>query len=411
MVCFSQKAKAVSKRTRIPPFRFALTLVVTAWASMAFNSTHSNAAELTAEHFTSFYQTTPFEVVPGMILEWENGGMFDDPNTSWSLVGFLTGLFHDYPDRNEDWISGNFTPNTMKYIVMALTLAGQTDQARVYVEQRNLPTTTRALIDGMPTDLNKIQIDSTQTLDLLWGASFATGRPQYTNLIMDMALQLIASGKYDVEDIITLSEVLQNPRNADGKYLVPKYGQQGVFDFLPTSTALWALGSNAKRHSFIRDALKKRLATTQPPDSIYALEYALFQATSKIAGKTENDVVQVTLSGSAQREVVEEASRVGDVATIAETFQVEFAKDEPVNIVTMMYLKVPAELYYLLVIEGPDGAETKIGPLTISGSRGIYVGTDPIPADRLKKRGLYTIESLFTDGPSNFEAQTRFFLR
>jgi tetratricopeptide (TPR) repeat protein len=108
-----------------------------------------------------------------------------------TAAGFLAQVFHDNPDRLNGWVPAiwKLGDAARAYVWLSLWFSG-TPQAKAILEdvahKENgaAADSVTKLLKVPSRPLLELPIDSGSSLDLLWGAFFATGRPEYVAKII-----------------------------------------------------------------------------------------------------------------------------------------------------------------------------------------------------------------------------------
>jgi hypothetical protein len=107
-----------------------------------------------------------------------------------------------------------------------------------------------------PFRLEDMRVVTPTHLDILWGASFASGEERYVRLIIDrLAATANRSELIAIDVTRTALAMWGGPQEIVGQ-LKGKYGEKEAYDIIVAATAAWALGSNARRHEFVEKAMK-----------------------------------------------------------------------------------------------------------------------------------------------------------
>jgi hypothetical protein len=104
------------------------------------------------------------------------------------VVGFFAVAFRAYPDKIETFIPVHLSPKMADTIASALQLAG--NQPMLTKLQPRLAAAgsdpmLKAELAGLPNRIEDIRIQIPTHLDILWGASFASGDGKYASMILD----------------------------------------------------------------------------------------------------------------------------------------------------------------------------------------------------------------------------------
>jgi len=92
-------------------------------------------------------------------------------------------------------------------MVTSLCLADNKELALQVAKDRGLSDKFQTYLTTLPTNLLQLPVNTASVLDMLWGASFATGDKKYPERIIDTLHEIIESERYDVDDVFTISNV------------------------------------------------------------------------------------------------------------------------------------------------------------------------------------------------------------
>lgn len=108
--------------------------------------------------------------------------------------------------------------------------------------------------------LRDLEMKSGNALDMLWGASFATGDPQYAKRILDFYAPVADRGTIDVDDLVGVVKAIKSGDMRNVPALRSKYGDEKVVELVFAATALWGLNMNAGPHPFVRKLMHSYVA-------------------------------------------------------------------------------------------------------------------------------------------------------
>jgi len=120
-----------------------------------------------------------------------------------TAAGFLSQIFHDNPDRLKGWTTAfwQLDDAARAYVWLSLWFAN-TPQANAILEDAARKEKGSAaaesvakLLKSPSRPLLELPIDSGSSLDLLWGAFYATGRQEYLAKIIDCLPWSLQTGK------------------------------------------------------------------------------------------------------------------------------------------------------------------------------------------------------------------------
>jgi hypothetical protein len=243
--------------------RFAIwrLLAVLGWIVVVTNSAMSQQAvgppAAEEDLLTYFYKDPQPARLAGFLERYEKAA------PSWNsfppLVGFFAVVFRRSPDWTDRLIPAHPDGRTAMAIAAALQLSGQA-KTRPRVQSSSSDPRLAAELAGLPLRLEDMRIVTPTHLDILWGASFASGDERYVRLIIDrLAATATRSEPIALDVTRTAVAMWGGPQDILGQ-LKGKYGEAEARDIIVASVAAWALGSNARRHEFVAKAVKKYIA-------------------------------------------------------------------------------------------------------------------------------------------------------
>ena len=187
---------------------------------------------------------------------------------SWNafppVVGFFAVVFRRHPDWIERLIPDHPDSRTAVAIAAALRLSGTRaidSSLQWRFVDAGADTTLRAELADLPIRLEEIHIVRPTHLDVLWGASFASGDEQYPMMIVDFLAATANRSELIATEIAraALAMSAEGPHGISGD-LKNKYGERLTIEIIIAATAGWALRANAQQHSFVDNVLKRYIA-------------------------------------------------------------------------------------------------------------------------------------------------------
>jgi hypothetical protein len=113
----------------------------------------------------------------------------------------------------------------------------------------------RKQLKELPSSLRDLVASRSLHLDILWGASFASGDRLYVRKILDY-FAATADRSLDVAIVVAhASAWMSGSRRYPLKKLLSKYDHSESMEIIRAASALWSLKSNARKHSFVHEAL------------------------------------------------------------------------------------------------------------------------------------------------------------
>jgi hypothetical protein len=209
------------------------------------------------EHFTYFYRNPRPERLVGLVERWQSdsGGRWDSYPP---LVGFLAVVFKNHPEWIERLIPANLTPDSATAVAGALRLAGDpaiAAEVRSRIAQAGSDPILKKQLAGLPAQLTDLKITLPTHLDILWGASSASGDDRYVLKIIDFFATIANQSEQVAVDITKIATNYPNAPTETKVALRRKYGDRGFYQLALAATSLWAITSNARQHTFIKKSL------------------------------------------------------------------------------------------------------------------------------------------------------------
>ena len=169
------------------------------------------------------------------------------------VAGFFAIVFRSHSDWIEKLVPDHPDSRTAVAIVSALRLAGvpigQNLRSRLPGPGPD-PRLWTELAD-LPPRLEELHVVTPTHLDLLWGASFASGDERYVRMITDFLARTANRSELIAIDVAkTAVAISGGPKDILGQ-LKGRYGEELGREIIFSATAAWAIGSNAREHSFI----------------------------------------------------------------------------------------------------------------------------------------------------------------
>jgi hypothetical protein len=231
-----------------------------------------------ADVLTFFYRDPKPERLVGFL------DRYDKIALTWEsyppIVGFFGVVFGQYPEWIDQLVPVTLSGRLAEALRAAFRLSHReipeqlterfaiagTDET-LKAELRELPSSPRDLVVLRPTHL-----------DILWGASFASGEKFYVRRIFEF---FAATADRSVDMAIDVSAVATWMSGAGGDIpakLKSKYGEDTFREIIFAGSALWALVANARRHSFVHEELSeyaKNAKVTKATDGSVVVEGSL----------------------------------------------------------------------------------------------------------------------------------------
>jgi hypothetical protein len=185
---------------------------------------------------------------------------------SWDAYPYLAGLFavvfRTNPDETNRLISGDINAKSATTITAALRLASRqpiNPAVEAHFSRVGLDERLKTEFTGLPPRLEDIRIKTGTHLDILWGASFASGDPIFVRMIADHFARTANRSEQIALDVTRLVVARLGGPQDIYKELKDKYGDELGYEIVVASAALWGLQSNAKQHAFVEQAVTQFL--------------------------------------------------------------------------------------------------------------------------------------------------------
>jgi hypothetical protein len=203
---------------------------------------------------TTFYQDPRPERLIGFLDRLQTSPSMQNRDAYPLIAGFYAVVFRNHPDVVEKLMPRSLDAKTAETIAAALRLSGnrplyQAFEPRLTATGRDLEVAT--LFANLPSRLEELQITAPSSLNILWGAAFASGDPAFLRMILDYFARTANLDEAIGRDIVqTVAALTGGPRDI---YLQmrQRYGVLGARQVVFAAEALWSLQVNAKQHAFV----------------------------------------------------------------------------------------------------------------------------------------------------------------
>lgn len=182
------------------------------------------------------------------------------------LVGFLAVVFREQPDWIGRLIPDQFDSRTAVAVAAALRLSGEPaiePDLRSRLVNAGADPRLRAELANLPPRLEDLHVMTPTHLDLLWGASFASGDARYPRMVADFLAETANRSEPVAVDVAKTELAMAGGPREILSQLKDRYGEQGARQIVVASTAAWGLLSNAQQQPFI-DAFLTRYIAANP---------------------------------------------------------------------------------------------------------------------------------------------------
>lgn len=208
------------------------------------------------ELLTQFYQDPRPKRLTGFFDQYdaEHAAKWD----AYPVVaGFFAVVFGKYPDRIEQLIPARLNPQSAVALTAALRMSGNQAIAvklKPKLDQAGQDEKLAEAFGNLPTRLEDLAIRSPAHLDILWGASFASGDTRYVRTIIEFFAQVANRSEQMTADIAkVVIGMAGGPKDIFGE-LKSRYGADTGL-VIVAAAALWATESNARQHPFVEQAV------------------------------------------------------------------------------------------------------------------------------------------------------------
>jgi hypothetical protein len=413
--------------------RRSLVVYAALFVISCFTPIQSSKAEvqgLAKGDITYFYKNPDLDGIPGFLSLIDSTGAVGPGRVDNrpSIMGFLAALFERYPERIDSWIAGRHSRHVQQVVGFSLSLAGKRDKTVNYLKKNGWPRSEIDRIFGQMffsnPDLLTSPIIGTTDLDVLWGASFATGNRAYPKKIIDHVATVVDSGKYRVEDIMYFAPPPQNLGKVKDdpvlNSIIGRYKRKDLNDLLMNGVAVWGLGSNALQHEFVMELIQERIAEAPSSDLSYALRKSMFRSSYPLGAKLEGKEIQGVVSLTSRTELNELVNSSTGIESLKAVFKSlesvfrnEFGRNDPISVAAVFLISPGEVVDYRFEIISPSGSSFVLGPSewqSTGGKHKLSAMILPIDPSRLSEEGVYQVNGVISDGEKEkLETKNAFF--
>jgi hypothetical protein len=383
--------------------RLALVLAVPlliAGVLFCADSTHANENDLLGDRFTYFYKNPDIDGIPGLLRDLGNSEVRKGRSVWPPSIGFFAALFERNPEQVDAWVAGEFPFQLQWVIGSGLSLAGMRGKALEFAKRHDWPKQQMDLLRRQPTSLMTMPVASASDLDILWGASFVTGEAKFPGRMIDMVASALGEKGISVAHLLRIARGPGNPpKNPEW---LEKYSRKQAIVLLVSGAALWALGSNAKQHEFVAEAVRGRISTEPDSDLSYALRKSWFRQGADVVSRVPGKSVSVILSTMPTLDSWENVEKPISIEAYMRDFKNEFAIGEPVFIAVLAIVAGGAASEYSLQVIPPNSGPFAMGPYRVGRKAKAQLAGNALLIDKGKliTEGVYEIVGTFGDGDS-----------
>jgi len=164
---------------------------------------------------------------------------------SWNgyppVVGFFAVVFRQHPDWIDKLTPDHVDARAAEGLAAVLQLAGQSAQAQIIrprLMEAGSDVAMKAELAGLPLRLEDIRIATPTHLDILWGASFASGDARYARMIADFFARTANCSEAIALDIArTVAAMMGGPREILAQ-LKDKHGEPLAREIIFAASAM-----------------------------------------------------------------------------------------------------------------------------------------------------------------------------
>lgn len=344
-----------------------------------------------ASSMMNYHESPDLSVVFDLVRDAERKRVLEADSSRSSYVGFLAGIFIENPGHVEQFLSAFQKRDTQYVLAEALTYAGNRKRAIQYIKDNGWGLVPVRNLEQMPTSLMELKLLHPSNLDIIWGASFATGNTDYPTLIVDLVAWAIESDTYDVDDLLQMSAgIVRRNERPDLDALLKKYGFEKFYQMGAVSSAIWSLGSNASRFPFVMEAVTRKIE--QKPNS------KVSHILKRIVFRYSEDVIRIVKNEGAEHIVftTDDANSLGNdlqqgrFDTFTRFAQNEFPHGTNPSVAILTFAKDYRDGSLSIDILQPNGAVIDGGGYRHEG-QGLFFDVVNLKQFILEVPGAYTV--------------------
>jgi hypothetical protein len=212
---------------------------------------------------STFYQDPRPERLIGFLDRLRTSPSMQNRDAYPLIAGFYAVVFRSHPDDVAKLVPQSLDARTAETVAAALRLSGnramyQTFEPRLAATGRDLDVA--GLFVNLPSRLEELEITAPSSLNILWGAAFASGDAKFVRLILDYFARTANLDDQIGRDIVqTVAALSGGPRDIYFQ-MRQRYGVLGARKVVFAAEALWSLQVNAKQHAFVNGVVAKYVA-------------------------------------------------------------------------------------------------------------------------------------------------------
>jgi hypothetical protein len=207
----------------------------------------------------SFYKDPRPERLIGFLDRVEASPALQNRNAYPLIAGFYAAVFRSHPDDIDKLVPQSLDARTAETIAAALRLSGnramyQRFEPRLAATGRDLDIAV--MFVNLPSRLEQLEVTSSTSLNILWGAAFASGDTTFVRMILDFFARTANLDEAVGRDLV--GAVAGQPRDIND--MRRQYGVLGTRQILFVTEALVTLQMNAQRHAFVNGVITKYIS-------------------------------------------------------------------------------------------------------------------------------------------------------
>ena len=216
--------------------------------------------ESTEELLTFFYKDPRPERLVGFFERFESSPASGNWEAYPPMAGFFAAVFRAHPDQVESLLPDRFNQKSAMTIAAALRLSDNEAIAmklQAKLDRAGSDKKLKVELAGLPTRLEELSVRTPSHLDILWGAAFASGDDRFVTMIVDFFARTANRSELVAIDVAKIVLAFMGGPKEILTELRSKYGDALAREIIFAASALWALQSNAIKHSFVERAVTK----------------------------------------------------------------------------------------------------------------------------------------------------------
>jgi len=214
-----------------------------------------------ADPLVYFYKDPRPDRLVGLLESTGRRPKFQNWQAYPPLAGFFAVIFAADPASIDKLVPQSLDPMLVEALAAALQLSGNGPRANALLAPGGVrDDTLRAEFANLPARIEDLEIATPTHLDILWGASFASGDGRYARMIIDFFAETANRSEDIAIDVAKVAIAMAGGPDEALTTLRGKYGDALTTEIIHAAAALWALHSNAEQHGFIDKTARDYLA-------------------------------------------------------------------------------------------------------------------------------------------------------